>query len=276
MNPLWSHALTDCLKRAPLLVDNLPEAAQFDRRMLGPVDSTLELNAKQKLGHLYESALEALLRESRKVDLLASSLQVVDASGRTLGEMDYLLRDRANSGAIHLELAVKFYLAHHSATGWSYPGPDPKDDWYGKLERMRDHQLQLSKLAVAKEILRNRYEIETVSVQQLIYGRLFLPFDRGDCPMPDLLSPQASLGRWLYVNQRAQMLPSLSEVHLLPKALWPVQVSEALLQTMPRVTVAELEAKAQARCVMFILPDSAAPVFLVPDHWPGRDFDIHG
>ncbi|HKK19700.1 MAG TPA: hypothetical protein VJ952_13555, partial [Opitutales bacterium] len=78
MEALWSQALIESLQTAPLLVGDLPEAGRFDRRKLGSADAVIRLDARQKLGHLYESALEHLLMRSSSVELLATSLQIVD------------------------------------------------------------------------------------------------------------------------------------------------------------------------------------------------------
>lgn len=271
MNASWTRALVESLQRAPLLVGDLPEARQFDRTFLSQADGKINLNARQKLGHLYESALEQLLRQSLDVDVLASSLQIIDASGRTRGEMDYVLWGQAESLLIHLELAVKFYLAYPSAAGWRFPGPDPKDDWYAKLRRMRTHQLRLSETVLARRVLQDRYGAEVGSVRQLIYGRLFLPFDREDCPMPNWLAPNAMQGRWLYLHQLNEALPSLREVKLLPKALWPVELTAELRDGLPKISEEELKQQAEKRCVMFVMPDSFEPLFLVPDRWPDSE-----
>ncbi|MEN8862546.1 MAG: DUF1853 family protein, partial [Lentimonas sp.] len=114
----YETALLDSLQCTPLLVGDLPEAECFDRSLIEGSSLNAELNFNQKLGHLYEDALEILLGASNQVELLASSLQVFDPNGRTLGELDFLLRETAGGQHVHLELAVKFYLAVERDGEW--------------------------------------------------------------------------------------------------------------------------------------------------------------
>ena len=91
----WTGALMESLVSAPLLVGDLPEAPVLDRRLLGHPKLRHRLNFQQKLGHLYEDALQHLIEQSSALSLLAAHLQVIDHEGITLGEMDFLLADKA-------------------------------------------------------------------------------------------------------------------------------------------------------------------------------------
>ncbi|MFQ3240660.1 MAG: hypothetical protein ACI9A1_000286 [Lentimonas sp.] len=263
-----TKALLDSLQAAPLLVGDLAEAAVLDRAFLGGcVAEGVELNFKQKLGHLYEDALECLLEASERLDLLASHVQVVNEAGITLGELDFVLYDRLQQKHVHLELAVKFYLATQTSEGWIYPGPDPRDNWQRKLDRMRSHQLLLSQRPEARRLLKDRLNIDVVEVRQLIYGRLFSPLISAGSPLPDAIAPDAQRGRWLYVREWQSWFSEVSEVCLVPKSLWPVVLTSDLKSELRRVGAVELLSLAEERCTMFVLPDSVEPFFLVPNDW---------
>ncbi|CAA6689638.1 MULTISPECIES: DUF1853 family protein [unclassified Lentimonas] len=265
---LETKALLNSLRAAPLLVGDLAEAAILDRLLLGEVVSEgIELNFQQKLGHLYEDALECLLDASEQLDRIASHVQVVDDAGVTLGELDFVLYDRQQQMHVHLELAVKFYLATHTPEGWMYPGPDPRDNWQRKLDRMRTHQLLLSQQPEARRLLKDRFNVDTVVVCQLIYGRLFSPLSGDDCPLPEAIAPSAQRGQWLYVRAWESWFSGVDEVCLVPKALWPVVFTAELKAELQRIEASELLSLATERCTMFVLPDSDEPFFLVPDDW---------
>ena len=264
----WTKALMTSLREAPLLVGDLAKAPALDRALLGDAPTSGSLNFGQKLGHLYEDALENLLEQSETLSLLASHLQVVDDSGRTLGEMDFLLRDRSSGEAYHLELAVKFYLAYPKAAVWDYPGPDPRDNWQRKLERLQTHQLRLSEDPYARRVLVERFAIKELAVRQLIYGRLFGPMGAQECPWPEGMRADGLRGRWLYCSEWSHWMTGASELRVIPKPLWPVVLRFELVDCLPPVDSTELRKLGAERCTMFVADDSLEPIFLVPDSWP--------
>lgn len=268
MNDFQSRALLASLRDAPLLVGNLPEATSLDRALLGEPNARDCLNENQKLGHLYEDALRLLLNASDRLELLADHVQVFDSDQITLGEMDYILRDVRTQQLIQLELSVKFYLGVPTVEGWEFPGPDPHDNWQRKLQRMRTHQLSLSRRPEAQALLRERWGSDTVDVRQLIYGCLFYPMGAADCPLPESVRADCRKGRWLYEKDWERFFGSIDEVCIISKPLWPVTMTAALREALPLQSVAELRAASTERCVMFVLPDSEEPYFMVPNHWP--------
>ena len=268
MNDLHANALLSSLRDAPLLVGDLPEAVSFDRSLFGGPGQGTSLNENQKLGHLYEDALRLLLCTSDRLELLADHVQVFDANQITLGEMDYIMRDVRTHQLIQLELAVKFYLGVPSEEGWQFPGPDLHDNWQRKLARLQMHQLSLVQRPEAQALLRERFGAAVVDVRQLIYGCIFHPMGDTECPLPEGVHVDCRKGRWLYAKDWERFFGGVAEVCMVPKALWPVEVAEALRETLPHQSVAELRAASSQRCVMFVLPDSPVPYFLVPNHWP--------
>ncbi|MEN8862214.1 MAG: DUF1853 family protein [Lentimonas sp.] len=263
----FEKALLESLRSAPLLIGDLPEAPCFDRSLVAGPPLNAELNFNQKLGHLYEDALEALLDASDQVELLASSLQVFDPDGRTLGELDFLLHETAGGQRIHLELAVKFYLAVERDGEWQFPGPDPRDNWQRKLERMRSHQFVLSQTPAAKMLLRERFGIESFAVRQLIYGCLFYPMSSEARPLPEAVAADCRIGRWLYVSEWENYFPDVEFVLIVPKPMWPVEIGETLKTHLETISIDELKALAQERCTLFVRLNSKEPIFLVPDDW---------
>jgi hypothetical protein len=259
--------ILESLKSAPLLIGDLPEASVFERSLLGECVADESLCFDQKLGHLYEQALQRLIESADSLTLLASHLQVFAEGGRTLGEFDFLLHNRVADRHIHLELAVKFYLAVKGADGWQFPGPDPRDNWQRKLDRLCEHQLQLSQLPEARQLLQERFGIESFEVQQLIYGCLFLPIACEETPKLDQISPSHRIGRWLYVNEWELYFYGVDEVWLIPKPLWPVELTVEAKSPFEAVSVSRLHQLAAERCTMFCLPDSTEPHFLVPTDW---------
>ena len=269
MNNLHSNALLQSIKDAPLLFGDLSEAASFDRALLGMPTAEMRPNANQKLGHLFEDTLHLLLSASDQLEVLADHLQVFDRNQITLGEMDYILRDVRTQQVFQLELAVKFYLGMPTAEGWSFPGPNPHDNWQRKLQHMRRHQLTLVQRPEAQALLAERWGCAEVEARQLIYGCICYPMGVAECPLPESVRPDCRQGRWLYAQDWQHFFADTSEVCMIPKPLWPVVMTAPLRESLPRASISALHAASAERCVMFVLPNSEEPHFLVPNHWLG-------
>ena len=78
-----------------------------------------------RVGYYFESLIDHCLRCGDGVEMLASGLQVRDG-GRTIGELDFVFRDRQGR-VCHWEVAVKFYLycADWQVAGSHFIGPMP-------------------------------------------------------------------------------------------------------------------------------------------------------
>ncbi len=265
---LYTRALLDSLCSAPLLVGDLPGAPAWDVSLSVKGGSHV-LNFEQKLGHLYEDAFALLIRGSERYQLVAKNLQVSDASGRTIGELDFLVRDRESGVVWHLELAVKFYLSILEAGGVEgYPGPDPRDNWLNKLEHLQERQLRLSERPETRELLERRFGIRNVNTVQRIYGIIFDQMGSPRKSSPPAVSRSCRRATWLHLEQWELYRSSLETVRIMPKCLWPVLPSAALRQGLEPVSVAELKRQARERCTLFWDEETGEVAFLVPDGWP--------
>ncbi|MDQ8182654.1 DUF1853 family protein [Pelagicoccus sp. SDUM812005] len=265
---LYTRALLESLCAAPLLVGDLPEAPAWEAE-LQVAGRSPALNFEQKLGHLYEDALALLIEGSERWELLAKNLQVQGEGGQTLGEMDFLVKDRESGWSFQLELAVKFYLSVWEEDGSErYPGPDPRDNWINKLERMRERQLRLAKRPEARRLLEQRFGLDEVSVCQRVYGFIFDPMGEARLSAPPKVRASARRAKWLRVSEFRRWFPELEAVKLVPKCLWPALLGEELLASLASVPVGTLLGEGQQRCTLFWAGESEGVVFLVPDRWP--------
>jgi hypothetical protein len=259
-----SHLLFESLHKSPLLVGDLPEAASFSRVIFGMPEDEVALNLRQKLGHLYEDALGALFESSEQVEVIERNLQIQIDRHQTVGELDYLLRDREREGLVHLELAVKFYLAVDSEDGMMFPGPDARDDYYRKLKRLRAHQLVLP--GKFSEHLPSEYRAEAIRTEQLIYGCLFDHVSSEELAHAEFINPNCRRGRWLREDEEEDYLRGTEKVWVIPKALWPVP--------FPLLEGVELErwdsGQGVDRCVMVKITGDERPHFIMPSGYPGR------
>ena len=257
-----ADALVQSLLISPLLVGDLPNAARFDRALLDAPGLVVgELNFDQKLGHLYEDAMASLLVSSPRVELVEKNLQLQRGKHSTVGELDFLIR-AADGLLIHLELATKFYLAVKLGDEVSYPGPDSRDNYDRKIDRLLSHQLTLVKRY--KDCLPLEYRDSDIVVRQLIYGCLFDHVSEADLSRPRFCNRDCRRGKWLHRSELAEWFSGETVFEFVPKSLWPVPFNLleglALERWDPAAPV--------ERCQMIRVAGQDGAFFVAPDEFP--------
>jgi hypothetical protein len=141
-----------------------------------------------RLGRYAEGLMRTGLDHLPGHTLVASQLPV-RSGGISEGEYDFLLQAPGIAGLLHIELAVKIYLAVPTAHGVRYVGPGLRDAFDVKLARLSQHQLQLSTT----------------------------PAGRAALPLPGPVQPMAWLRGWLFYRNAgdvAKAQPALAADHL--------------------------------------------------------------
>ncbi len=265
-----SKVLFQSLIKGPLLLEDLPEAKAFPCHSLVPPKESTALNLQQKLGHLYEDALAVMLKSTPRYNCLAQGVQVRENAGHTLGELDFLVRDLVSDQLIHLELAVKFYLAIETESGVLLPGPDARDNYFRKLEKMRSHQLALAKNFRA--LLPDKFQEEEIVVQQLVHGCVFNHVHASQPVEEEFLNPNGRRGKWLHAQDCADYFAKDSLLEIIPKPLWPVP-----LEMMEEIELERWKPNEQIdRCVLVraIVGKNSGegaknlPYFIAPNEYP--------
>ena len=263
-----SQLLVRSLLESSLLVDQIGGFSSFDRAYFPEkisLDEVPTFHFSQKLGHLYEDALEWVLEMSAQVDLLQRGAQVFQplASGgrHTIGEFDFILR--INGELVHLELATKFYLEVRDEHVVFWPGPDARDHWQKKRERMVMHQLRLSQREEARQFLLSAFGVNKIKTFHLLYGCLFHHLDFAPVKV-DGIAAAAHWGKWLEVKDWDRALGD-KRVWVLPKHLWPCVPDDRLLKCLAKSCKGEIIQKSRDRCVMFT--DGVERYFLVSQLW---------
>lgn len=258
---IHSELLLRSLIDAPLLVSDLGRHPHLDRGFFESAELESPLNFSQKLGHLYEDALEHILRSNPYVTDLHCGVQVFAEDGRTMGEFDYLFRFRGE--IIHLELAVKFYCAVRTSDQLRWYGPDARDHWDRKHQRMLSHQLEIAQTKEGKDTIEKLLCSRESQTKHLIYGRLFDPINTELGQAVDVCQA-ASRGKWLWRSELADHI-ELVELWVIPKCFWPCELSIGLLSILEKKSCEELLALSEERAVMFT--DGRDFYFLVHDTW---------
>jgi len=210
-----------------------------------------------------------VLESTPRYRILEQSLQIREKSCRTLGELDFLIRDLVSGQLIQLELAVKFYLAVKTGDSILLPGPDARDNYYRKLEKMRSHQLMLVKKF--QDLLPENFRKEEITVQQMVHGCIFNHVSIGKPLETDFLNPNGRRGKWLHAEECPDYFGKNTMLEIIPKPLWP-----ASLQIMKNLTLKPWYPNEPIdRCVMVRAVteqgNDNTPYFIAPNRYP----DLH-
>lgn len=239
----------------------------------------------RRLGNYYERLWHALLNLAPDIEILAHNIALREA-GRTLGELDLIIR-AANGEIVHLELAIKFYMARpellqqgHSkqcsdtSLWW---GPDPSDQLSRKLQRLIEHQLPLVKQLTSQQA--NEYS-DALPLPGLsatwLQGFLFQSAAQAMPPACGQ-TPRSGAQLWCHHNQVEELLPEESLWIPIPHKEWlmppALPATDKLLQP---TQMQQVFANARAQqAVMFarVAPEGYDPLhadrlICVADDWP--------
>lgn len=237
----------------------------------------LEGMRSHRLGLYFENLWHFFLQQDERVELTAHNLAVRQGK-QTIGEFDCLYYCHERQRHIHLELAVKFYLGWPGVSGsnagqdsWRrFLGPGGKDRLDLKLERMRQHQLQLGLHEAAREPLR-RLGIVEMELEMEMKGRLFQPVTPGLAP-PLGYNPALAMSRWMTGSQALASIGS-NRVSALARDQWlaPLKrVSEGAVQTMEelyRHSMHNLD-RPKMLATLNSSGEEQQRIFITPERWP--------
>lgn len=177
-----------------------PEALEAFLTQLDRDDTALSdwlaSSSTRRLGLYYERLWQFAIQHAPGVELLAANLPI-QGEGRTLGELDMLLRD--SHGVHHVELAIKLYLGVEDQDGEDpahWLGPGSVDRLDVKLAHLNQHQLPMSARPESSAVLAAR-GVDTFSASLWLGGYLFYPWP-GASASPQGAHPEHLRGQWLH------------------------------------------------------------------------------
>lgn len=239
---------------------------------------------KPRLGLYFEELYECLLTRLLGFDVLARNLQIRGAE-RTLGELDFVVRNPRTHQIEHHEVAVKFYLGvYQQASGVTFwHGPNAIDRLDLKTRSLLEQQSQRTLL------IETAMALQALGIAQPIATRIFMP-GYLFYPLPDALNQEQYIrplstpphvptdherGHWLYLNQ-ARRRDTRDWVHLQkPHWLGPWVQTEAPGSLATATTLDAIEATGTPRLFAHVSVDPATNrwreterFFIVPTHWP--------
>jgi hypothetical protein len=140
-------------------------------------DATSVLLPNIILGKQGEFLFSETIKATTNFTLLAANIQVNDEK-RTIGELDYIVKNCSSNQVFHVELACKFYLLkedEHATIEGQWIGPNLKDTLLDKLQKFSESQFPLLRHPATKTILSGLGISENILQRYCVKAMLFVP-----------------------------------------------------------------------------------------------------
>jgi len=220
------------LNTSPLWIGEEYDIQQFSL----PTFPSHSLNPKPiplkiRFGHQMEYVFKQLVEHSNAYHLVLHNLQISQGK-RTLGEIDFILKDLSTGKLIHVELTYKFYIIDPEVSDPTYRlvGPNRRDLFMAKMKKIKQVQFPLLHSEFGSKALAERHiDHSKVEHQCCFKAQLFYPLDNEMVNIGPL-NRECSAGHWLRVEdfnssefQKAKFyMPSKSEwvIHPMDQVTW--------------------------------------------------------
>ncbi|HCH01657.1 MAG TPA: DUF1853 domain-containing protein [Vibrio sp.] len=231
---------------SPLLQANQAELADNPFcKSLSP--HPLPYSGNSRLGFWYQHLCHQYFASHPSYQIVAEEIQL-NHQGRTIGALDFVLRNTVTDIVEHWEVAIKFYLLFDGL----WYGPNSHDRLDLKLSHMLSHQLAMSQ----HQCFQQQYpELGDIKPKLLMQGRLYInPFRDEVTPTSCLgypIDPSQSYGYWCYADNFNNINEPL---YILKKGQW-LTGEEADSPVLKEVGQQFVHCQSQSGDFWFILPN---------------------
>ncbi|MCK0191122.1 DUF1853 family protein [Arenibacter sp. F20364] len=183
----------------PLWTGELDGLGQFEFPEVGFENFvTVTIPSNLRLGHKIEHIFLQLIQHSPQYKVVAHNIPIRKEK-ISLGEIDFLLQDVDSQKFMHVELTYKFYVIPENTIPIERQliGPNKRDSFYAKKERIINHQIPLLKTPEGISAL-HRFNIRTSELQHQVCfkSQLFIPFMERNMDVAPLNANCIS-GKWI-------------------------------------------------------------------------------
>ena len=221
---------TGFLNTPPIWEDKQFDIQQFEF-------PTLELQSFQpspnpqnlRLGHQMEYVFKQLVEHSEVYEIVLYNLQVSQGE-RTIGEIDFILKDKTRDKLIHVELTYKFYIIDPEISEPKHRiiGPNKRDMFFMKMEKIKNKQFPLlhsdegAKALADKHIDHSKLEHQCCFKAQLFqaYGSNSVDIGR--------LNKDCLVGYWLRFDDFNKPEFAKAQFYMPTKSEWVIEPSDGV------------------------------------------------
>jgi len=219
------------------------------------------------LGKYFERLVQFFFENYPRYELLIAGKQFFDRK-TTLGELDFVIRDKTKNEVLHLEVAVKYYMGYKSSPKHSmWIGPNGLDTLEKKLTKF-ERQLALS---ISEE---SNIDFKIDRRIALLKGFFFIHWRAKVWPHFHINSLEN--GEWMYEEEMGSALDDNGRYIIFPKHLWlsfyldPETKSAAKPDIMMKVSD---QINTIKKGIMLVMIDEKehkvlAKKLVVPSKWP--------
>ena len=140
--------------------------------------SVPDIPERIRLGHQMEFIFRQCMEYTNDYEIIIHNKPLKE-SKRTIGEVDFILFDRKKEEYLHIELTYKFYIIDPDISEPIHRlmGPNRRDMFFTKLDKIKNEQLGLLSTAAGKTLL-DEYDLRDLDIrpQVCFKAQLFLPF----------------------------------------------------------------------------------------------------
>lgn len=171
------------------------------------------------VGKRFESLIKFWLSDHPDFELLCANIQFFEDK-KTVGEIDFIVRDTWTDEIFQLEIACKYYFAHSASADWNeWWGPNHQDKLALKMQKFHA-QTALLKSKQGKEVIKT-LGYKNIPSAILLKGYLFFPFNQlGTYPSPHLAYKKHASGWFVKRENLGPFQSPTSQWVVLPKQYW--------------------------------------------------------
>lgn len=176
-------------------------------------------DAVHRVGRYFEQLIEYWLRHVRLVEVVATGLQLKEGK-ITVGEIDFLYRDESDV-LVHMEATVKFFLCVPGMQPSEFPGPNARDNFEAKSNKLFD-----------KQLLASIGRIDGVGARHgLVKGMIFYHQNEPEVATPPRLADDHLRGRWLRASEVDALAQSGHSYAMASKPNWLAPAADSTCLT---------------------------------------------
>ena len=178
----------------------------------------IEIHHSKRLGRYFENLLHFYFLFHPNIEVLEVGKQIFNGK-ITIGEMDFILKNKTTKEIIHLETAVKYFAKKKGESDFKYfICPNGTRNFGDKLEKTFSKQLRITERKETQVFLKESGYLPIKSCH-FIKGILFYHPDEVDSFHHEDLNFNHLRSWWIYQNE-TQTLNSISKYKIVHKLKW--------------------------------------------------------